>query len=75
MHDFHFFGGGWMMIFWWILIIAVVLVLFRMLMKNNTGNPTEEKQNESPLEILKRRYASGEITKEEFKERKNDLKD
>lgn len=63
------------MIFWWILIIAVVLVLFRMLMKNNTGNPTEEKQNESPLEILKRRYASGEITKEEFKERKNDLKD
>lgn len=64
-----------MMIFWWILIIAVVLVLFRMLMKNNTGNPTEEKQNESPLEILKRRYASGEITKEEFKERKNDLKD
>jgi putative membrane protein len=75
MHDFNFFGGGWMMIFWWILIIAVVVVLIRMLMKNSTGNPPAEKHNESPLEILKWRYASGEITKEEFEERKKNLSD
>ena len=63
------------MIFWWILIIAFVVVLIRILMKNSTGNPPAEKQGESPLEILKRRYASGEITKKEFEERKKDLKD
>jgi len=28
---------------------------------------------ESPLDILKRRYASGEITKEEYEERKKIL--
>jgi uncharacterized membrane protein len=35
-------------------------------------NKSEEK--ESPLDILKRRYANGEISTEEFEERRNKLK-
>ncbi|MFC1527729.1 SHOCT domain-containing protein [Candidatus Neomarinimicrobiota bacterium] len=31
------------------------------------------KTNESLLEILKRRYAEGSLTKEEFEEKKRDL--
>lgn len=62
-----------MMIFWWVLIIAAILVFIRVMMKS--GNKKSDSQNETPLEILKRRYAKGEITKEEFEERKNDLKD
>ena len=59
------------MIFWWLLIIALILIAIRVMMRSSTGQ--SGRQNESPLEILKRRYAKGEITKEEFEERKNEL--
>lgn len=61
-----------MMIFWWLLIIALLLTAIRVIMRGRVKQSNN--QNGSPLEILKRRYAKGEITKEEFKERKNDLK-
>lgn len=57
-----------MMIFWWLLIIALVIIVVRALV---TGANRSEK--ETPLEILKRKYANGEIDKEEFEERKKDL--
>jgi len=68
MHDFHFFGG-WMMIFWLALIIAVVVVVIRALMKTNSQQDTSE----TPMDILKKRFAKGEIDKEEFEERKKEL--
>lgn len=69
MHDFQFFGGGWMMFFWWFLIIALVIFVVRALM-----NTTQNRQSkETPMEILKRRYAEGEIDEEEFKRRKKEL--
>lgn len=60
------------MIFWWILIIAIILIAIGVIMRGRT-NQSNSKQG-SPLEILKERYAKGEISKEEFKERKNELK-
>ena len=74
MHDFHFFGVSIMMIFWWILIIAVILFVIRMMMKRGDTEQAVRK-HESPMETLKHRYAKGEITKAEFEEQKNDLKD
>ncbi|SMO64057.1 SHOCT domain-containing protein [Gracilimonas mengyeensis] len=69
MHDFQFFGGGWMMFVWWFVIIALIVIVARMLF----GSPKPRTGEETPLEILKRRYAKGEIDKEEFEERKKDL--
>lgn len=68
MHDFNFFGGGWMMFIWWFLLIALVIVVIRALLNTN-----KKSSDETPLEILKRRYANGEIDKEEFEKRKKDL--
>ncbi|MCG2586965.1 SHOCT domain-containing protein [Rhodohalobacter sulfatireducens] len=69
MHDFQFFGGGWMMFFWWFLIIALVIILIRAFM--NTSQNKQRK--ETPMDILKRRYAEGEIDEEEFNKRKKEL--
>lgn len=63
-------GGGLMMIVWVVLIAAVIYWLIRA--ANRNGNqPTS--QPESAMDILKKRYARGEISKEDFEERKKDL--
>ena len=60
---------GWVpMLLFWVLLILGVVVLIRYLTK--TGGSREEKL---PLEILKERYAKGEIDKKEFEEKKKDL--
>ena len=71
MHDFNFFGGGWMMFIWWFLIIALVIVAVRAVM--NFGHSNQNQPKETPMEILKRRYAEGEIDEEEFQRRKQKL--
>ena len=66
-------GGGFGMGWWWIigilLIVFVVWLVNRTTNKNNAGSSG----NKSPHDILKDRYAKGEIDKAEFEERKRDL--
>jgi len=61
---------GWLfMIIFWILIILGVIALVRYL--GNSGKTV--KDDNTPLDILKERYAKGEIDKEEFNEKKKDI--
>ena len=69
MFEWHGYGGG-MMWFFWILII-VALVGFVMLATRRGDIPS--RREKSALEILKERYASGEIDREEFEQKKKDL--
>lgn len=62
---FHFFGF-FFMIFFWGLIIYGFVHLFR-----GTSN---HRKHQDPVDILKERYAKGELTKEEFDSMKKDLK-
>ncbi len=65
------FGGMW--IFWIAVIALVVWIINQAANRNQTTNNTVTEINETPLDILKKRYAKGEITNEQFNEMKRNL--
>lgn len=65
------FGMIWMVLFWAV-IVAVVVWGIRKLTSREASEPGVTSRPDS-LEIAKRRYARGEISKEEFEQIKRDL--
>jgi len=55
------------------LIIIIAIVLFVFFSFRNNISFFGSSGHETPLEILKRRYAKGEISKEEFEKIKKDI--
>lgn len=53
----------------WILVFAGLVLLIKYLWEGGRGKGIED----SALEVLKKRYARGEISKEEFEEKKKYL--
>jgi putative membrane protein len=64
------FGFGFMWIFWILLIVVIVLVIKAI---TGAGGAGSSPGNETPLDILKKRYARGEIDEEEFERRRKEL--
>ncbi|MGM0437433.1 MAG: SHOCT domain-containing protein [Bacillota bacterium] len=81
-----FRGGGFMMFLFWGVLIIAAIYLFKNLNKDKGYNEKNhysdrryesDKRNEQDLtseEIARRRYAKGEIDKEEFEKIKKDLR-
>lgn len=65
------FGGGLMMVFFWVFIIILIVWLVKW---SRTGTYSESPNFKSALEVLKERYAKGEIDKKEFEEKSRDIK-
>jgi putative membrane protein len=64
--------GPIMMVIFWIAIILAMIFLIRWLIVSARGSRSLTSAD-TALEILKKRYARGEINKEEFEEKKKDL--
>ena len=61
-----------MMIFWWILILIPVVAIVWWATAS-TRKPRSPSGKDDPMQVLKDRYARGEIGKEEFEEKKRTL--
>ena len=66
------FGALHMLLYWGVLILAIAL-LVKWLFGRAGGGPHARHPGKTALDILKERYARGEIGKEEFEQKKRDL--
>lgn len=76
------FMGGWGgmmgvgMLAWLVILVVIVVAVYlvvRLVQGPTPQGPSRETHKETPVDILKRRYARGEITKDEFDRMKRDL--
>ena len=67
------FGWIFMIIFWGLIIVGLVFLIKWLV--HGTGGRSESwnRRSSNAIEILKERYARGEIDKQEFEEKKKDL--
>lgn len=68
-------GGAWFGLWhllWWVLIVALAVVVFRSLMRTARGS---RRAADRAFEILRERFARGEIDQEEYQQRLRLLKD
>jgi putative membrane protein len=63
---YHFWG---MHLFWWFIWIVLVFWIFA----TPYDIPGQRKKQNTPFDILKKRFASGQITKEKYQEYKTIL--
>ena len=62
-----FFGDGFMWIFWIVLVVVIALLL-----KQIAGSTNKSKEQDA-LEVLKQRYAKGEVDEAEYQKKKSML--
>lgn len=77
LYNHHYFSnnllGGGLMMFFWIIILAVLVYLGYFLISNQKQDNT--KSDKSSVDILKTRYAKGEISEEEYDKASKKLKE
>ena len=83
MHGWYGYGSqmgawGWIgaiaMILFWVLVVVGLVALIRFLLAKTRSNGSVAAPRRDALDIIKERYARGEIDKDEFEQKKCDLK-
>ena len=69
-------GMGWWMLFgsvWFVFFSIAIVWLFARLVGPRDENRSAGERDESAMDIARRRYASGEISRDEFEQIRRDL--
>lgn len=69
MHMYNGYHIWGMHLIWWFILISILVWIFI----TPWDFPGRKKQKDSPLNILQKRFASGQITKEQYQEQKTIL--
>ncbi|MBZ0297048.1 MAG: SHOCT domain-containing protein [Anaerolineae bacterium] len=72
MHGFGMWGSGIWMIVFWVAVVGLAIWFLRSLFSQQSQS---DSQVRSPKEIAKARYASGEISRDEYQEILYNLKE
>lgn len=72
------YGMSWyghilMLIFWVAVIVGIIFLIRWLVVSSQAGGQVTGHGADTALDILRKRYARGEINKEEFEEKKKDL--
>jgi putative membrane protein len=69
------YGWGWIMLMpvLWVALIAVIVWAVVKLVQHPADGGAEQPRRETPLEILDRRFASGEIDAEAYRQARDTL--
>lgn len=67
------YGFGYGGVFMWLIFLLVVGVAVYLIIEASKSKKDMGPAQDTPMDILKKRYAKGEITKEEFDRMKKDL--
>ena len=65
-------GFGWisMILFWGLVILAIAALVKSLMQQSSSGSGPRDK---TPLQILQERYARGEMDREEYEQKRQDL--
>ena len=67
------FGGIFMIVFWVLVVVGLIFLIKWLVQNTKSGSHSSLSSPSGALDILKERYARGEIDKQEFEEKKRDL--
>ena len=71
------YGGAWNGFSWWWVIPLAMMILCFLMMRGHRGcmigKPRSRQADGSAREVLDKRYALGEISREEYEEKKRDI--
>ncbi|MDP2029549.1 MAG: SHOCT domain-containing protein [Thiobacillus sp.] len=77
--DYEGYGMGWHwlgwlgMAFFWLILVLLVLAMVKYLKGNRRSNAPDGERKPDALVLLEERYARGEIDREEFLKKRDDL--
>ncbi len=68
------FGGLWMLLMWGIpLLLVIALLKYLFARPRDKADPETRPEPKAPLDILKEAYARGDISRDEYRQKREDL--